>query len=224
MGWHGWRALVINLMIAAAYASEPTQSIVTFDKPPVSFGGGPVTSENYYESGFWIRREGGGLGMRHRLERMGLNADGPDNGTTYLAFSRYYALQDSLVFSQVDNRSFGIVSVDVAEPNIASSLKPIFVTFSGIKANGSSVTSTYALDGFIDGLLGQPDYQRFYFDTRFASDLVRLEIPSDVFALDNLAFTVAIPEPGAGLLLGVGALAAVGWRWFKESGWGHVWT
>jgi hypothetical protein len=49
---------------------------------------------------------------------------------------------------------------------------------------------------------GSSSFQTFYFGPAFAHGLVRVEIPSPAWAMDNLVW---IPEPGAGALLGLAA-------------------
>jgi hypothetical protein len=102
---------------------------------------------------------------------------------------------------------FGMVSVDLAE---FSTLYPTprTVRFVGYRPDGSTVTTDFTTDGIIDGSGPLPDFQTFYFDSRF-SDLVRLEVPTPDWALDNMAFSYVVPEPGTtALVLLAGAVAA----------------
>ena len=86
---------------------------------------------------------------------------------------------------------------------------PQTVQFIGYKADGSSVTAEFTTDGVIDGTGPLADFQTFYFGSQFA-DLVRFEVPTYGYAMDNLVFFDVVPEPGAGQLLILGgAVAAV---------------
>jgi hypothetical protein len=89
---------------------------------------------------------------------------------------------------------FGLVSVDLADP-VAPSLSPVAITFNGFKAGGLMVTQTFTVGGG-----GSSSFQRVYFGPDFAGGLLRVEIPSPAWAMDNIVW---IPEPnGAALLLG----------------------
>jgi hypothetical protein len=103
-------------------------------------------------------------------------------------------------FSWTDGAPFGLVSVDLADP-VAPSLAPISIVFNGFRADGSMITQTFTVGGG-----GSSSFARYQFNPEFASDLVRVEIPSPAWAMDNLVYNV--PEPGtAGLfLLGLAAL------------------
>jgi hypothetical protein len=87
---------------------------------------------------------------------------------------------------------FGLISVDLADP-VAPSPAPIAITFNGFRADGSMVSQTFTVGGG-----GSSSFQTFYFGPAFAHGLVRVEIPSPAWAMDNLVW---IPEPGAGALL-----------------------
>ena len=61
------------------------------------------------------------------------------------------------------------------------------------------VMTEFTTDGVIDGTGPLADFQTFYFDSQFA-DVVRLEVPTHTWALDNMVFG-QIPEPATGVLL-----------------------
>lgn len=88
--------------------------------------------------------------------------------------------------------------MDLADP-VAPSLAPVSITFNGFRFDDSLVTQTFTVGGG-----GSSSFQTFLFNPDFASGLVRVEIPSTAWAMDNLAFTV--PEPGAGSLMVIGLL------------------
>ncbi|MCX8089714.1 MAG: PEP-CTERM sorting domain-containing protein [Verrucomicrobiae bacterium] len=96
--------------------------------------------------------------------------------------------------------------MDLADP-AAPSLTPIFITFNGFRADGSMVSQTFTVGGG-----GSSSFQTFYFNAAFAHGLVRVEIPSPAWAMDNLVW---IPEPGPLALLGLG-LVALAWRRFPR--------
>lgn len=104
---------------------------------------------------------------------------------------------------------FGLISVDLADP-VAPSPAPIDITFNGFRPDGSMVSQTFTVGGG-----GSSSFQRFYFGPAFAHGLVRVEIPSPAWAMDNLVW---IPEPGPLTLLALGAILWAICRW------GHVRT
>jgi hypothetical protein len=68
----------------------------------------------------------------------------------------------------------------------------------------------FTTDGIIDGTGPLADFETFYFDARF-NDLVRLEVPTYGWSLDNMVFS-QVPEPSVGILCGLAA-AAMLCRW-----------
>ena len=81
---------------------------------------------------------------------------------------------------------------------------PAVIEFVGYASNGNIVTTEFTTDGIFYGTGAANDFETFYFNKEF-SDLVRFEVPSYGFALDNLVFFDVIPEPGVGALLALGA-------------------
>jgi hypothetical protein len=96
--------------------------------------------------------------------------------------------------SFLNGAPFGLLAVDLADL-MAPSLTPVSITFNGFKADGSTVSQTFIVGGG-----GSSSFQTFQFGSDFALGLVRVEIPSPAWAMDNLVW---IPEPNtAGLLVG----------------------
>lgn len=132
----------------------------------------------------------------------------PHNGTPYIAFINTLGIQQFVIFAYTNaaNRGqsflngapFGLISVDLADP-VAPSPGPIAIIFNGFRADGSMVSQTFTVGGG-----GSSSFQRFTFNPDFAGGLVRVEIPSPAWAMDNLVW---IPEPGPVALLGLGLLA-----------------
>jgi hypothetical protein len=175
------------------------QGTINFNPIPPSLGETP----NYYEQGFWFRRETvppGGF-TYEGVRRFG----GGYNGTPHLYYLGAHWGPEVMAVSRVDNQNFGFVSIELAEPYASppGSLVPVIsVVFNGFRGDGSTTSTTFTTDG----LAG---YQTFLFDSSFASGLVRVETPSSVWALDNIVF---VPEPGVWSLLGLGAVGLAVWR------------
>ena len=110
---------------------------------------------------------------------------------------------DSLAAGAWSGQRFGVVSVDLAEFSILDN-SPRTVPFVGYRPDGSTVITEFKTDGIIDSSGPLADFQTFYFDSRFA-DLVRLEVPTGTWALDNMVFS-QVPEPAVGALLVLGGL------------------
>lgn len=85
---------------------------------------------------------------------------------------------------------------------------PLTVQFVGYKPDGSTVTTEFVTDGIIDGAGPLNDFETFYFDTRFAN-VLRVEVPTYGWSLDNMVFSNVVPEPSTrGALMVLGALLA----------------
>ena len=121
----------------------------------------------------------------------------PDNGTFYVQAS----LGDSLRFGMLDGSDFNLVSVDLAEWSTAYP-EPVRVHFVGYKRDGATVKTDPLTDGVMDTTGTLSDFQTLYFGREFFG-VYQVQIPTMVYALDNLV--VAIPEPGAIPLLALGA-------------------
>ncbi|MGI8966453.1 MAG: PEP-CTERM sorting domain-containing protein, partial [Limisphaerales bacterium] len=144
-----------------------------------------------YGSGFGFPRVGGGI------------TNLPENGTAWIGS----AANDSVKVTSTSGAAFDLVSVDLAELSTTKYANgPVTVLFAGYYPNGSFITTQFTTDGFILGDGVFPDFQTFYFDSRFTG-LQRVEIPHIAgWSLDNLG--VAVPEPSSLVLFGLGGLFA----------------
>jgi hypothetical protein len=112
---------------------------------------------------------------------------------TYVTHSNY------VVFSLTNGSTFGLTSVDLGNP-YAYSLEPVIsITFNGILGDGSMVSTTFTTPPD-----GTTNFHTFLFGPEFGSGLASVEIPSPIWAIDNLVF---VPEPGTVSLLALGFLA-----------------
>lgn len=109
--------------------------------------------------------------------------------------------------SFLNGAPFGLASVDLADP-LAPSPAPVSITFNGFRADNSMVTQTFTVGGG-----GVSSFQKLLFNADFSSSLVRVEIPSAAWAMDNLVF---IPEPASCALLGLGLLALASRRVLRK--------
>jgi len=185
---------------APGFSQGTFQWFVTFDGPPPIAPDSAIGINYYSEEGMiftpitseaqFTRNGGGGAGW-------------PSNGTAYLQA----LLGDSLAITE-SGHHFGLVSVDLAEYSYLFQT-PTTVQFIGYKADGSTLTTEFVTDGIMDGTGPLPDFQTFSFDSRF-NDLVRVEIPNVGWSLDNMVFSLPVPEPGACALIALGfALATI---------------
>jgi hypothetical protein len=176
---------------------------VTFDGPPPQAPGTVFSVQQYQESGLLFTSLGFSFG-RAGGEVSAL----PENGTAYLQA----ALTQSLQFMFLNGSPFDLVSVDLAEystvvPNAAT------VQFVGYRLDGSTVTTSFTTDGNIDGTGPLNDFETFFFGPEFSS-LIRVEIPSAGWSLDNL-FVTPIPEPSTCALLFIAGLMLCARRFSK---------
>lgn len=134
----------------------------------------------------------------------------PNNATPHAEFNNTLGIPQDVLFSLTDAASlghsftngapFGLTSVDLADA-VAPSLSPVSITFNGFRADGSMVSETFTTPG------SGSSFQTYYFDADFASGVVRVQLPSPAWAMDNIVFTV--PEPSAAVLLSLGLLGFV---------------
>ena len=122
------------------------------------------------------------------------------------------------MISNLAAEPFSITSIDLAEftttlPEAAT------INFYGYHSDGSVVSTSFTTDGIADGAGGALDFQTFLFGAGW-SDLTRVEVPGATapgqgWMMDNLvvsgspnsSFISAVPEPGMGALLTLGAIA-----------------
>ncbi len=184
------------------------QWTATFDGPPPIQPSDALAINYYYENGMTFRpiqttgqfgRSGGGGGSGGWFAY---------NGTAYLVGAFTYSLSVTGLPAR-----FGLVAVDLAEFSTLYQT-PLTVQFVGYKLDGSMVTTEFVTDGIIDGTGPLVDFQTFYFDLRFA-DIVRVEVPTYGWSLDNMVFSNVIPEPSTGALAILGAVLG-GFRFFKR--------
>jgi hypothetical protein len=191
----------------AQCCGQGTLTPITFDGPPVQRPGTQYGVGYYHEAGVWFTpilgmgtdsftRNGGGISFY------------PDDGTAYLQAM----LGDSLRFGLDDGSSFDPVSVNLAEYS-AFVRDPVTVHFVGYRQDGTVLTDDITTAGIFNGVA--PVFQTFSFDPGF-SHVVRVEIPTIAWSLDNLTLQRSVPEPGAGALMCVGAVL-VGLRLLKPN-------
>jgi hypothetical protein len=109
---------------------------------------------------------------------------------------------NELTFREVDGSAFSLVSVDLVE-YLTVLPGPITVNFLGIRFDGRMVSTNLTTDGINDSIGPLADFQSFYFGPEF-SNLRNVQIPTHGWSMDNVV--VAVPEPGAWVLLFTGVL------------------
>jgi len=80
---------------------------------------------------------------------------------------------------------------------------PVTVHFVGYRPDGTVLTDDITTAGIFNGIA--PVFTNFSFDPAF-SGLVRVEIPTIAWSLDNLTLRRSVPEPGIGALMGIGTV------------------
>jgi hypothetical protein len=114
------------------------------------------------------------------------------------------------MFGMNDGSSFDPILVDLAEYSDVVR-DPVTVHFVGYRADGTVVTDDITTAGIFNGTA--PVFQTFSFSPEF-SGLVRVEIPTIAWSLDNLTLRSSVPEPGTGALMGIGTVL-LGLRWLR---------
>jgi hypothetical protein len=197
-----WFLIPAALLLLGGHARG--QGTVTFNPFPPPLGG----TYNYYEQGMWFRVAADPPHIVYDpMVRTGTEYSrySPYNGTPYMTF---HTAGDSnyVVLSLTNGNTFGLTSVDLADPQNLSLAPQITISLQGVKADNSVVMAT-----FTTPIGGITNFTTFQFGSDFASGLTRVTIPSSVWAMDNLVFDNVVPEPGSGGLVLV-ALVVFGVR------------
>jgi len=155
---------------------------------PATLPGGNRVEPVWAELGFLIESD---YMTSHSLSESTFT-DGfwPSNGTDYLRFTSSVFGSGFIQVTRTDGSEFGVTSVDLAEYSDVFPV-PKSVTFIGTKGDGSQVSITFITDGTITGQGSDVDFEVFIFPESF-NDLVLLECPDGIFALDNLVLTTPI--------------------------------
>jgi hypothetical protein len=192
--------LVASAVLVAGALDAGGQGTITFSGR-VAFG-----DTNYYELGmsFQVAVPTPGTGSP--------NHDGlvispaitypwntPSNSTPYMLFFQQFSPDDYVAFSLTDGSTFGLTSVQLADPS-SPSYSALPITFKGFKADGSIIRETFTTPG-----AGANSLLNYQFNSSFASGLTSVNILATRWAMDNLVFTV--PEPDSATLLVTGLLA-----------------
>lgn len=155
---------------------------ITFDGPPDQPPASSYSITEYEENGMLFSPILPAVSIGRTVS--GIPAF-PDNGTAYLQADG----AESLRFNFIDDSFFTLISVDLAG---YSTIAPdAVVQFTGYLQDNSTVTTTFSVNGI--------EFQTFYFGPAF-SNLIRVEIPTDSWSLDNLV-VMQIPEPGMSVFL-----------------------
>jgi hypothetical protein len=180
------------------------QGIITFNSATL------VYATNYYElgMGFHVMIPTHGLGSPN-YDGMGILSgifsNYPTNSTPYLFYIRQFSPDDYVAFSLTNGYSFGLTSVQLADPNSpSSSLVPI--SFIGYLIGGTTVTNTFTTPGG-----GATTFLNYTFTSAFASGLTSVDILAPRWAMDNLVFgnVAPVPEPGTVSLVAIGLLVFI---------------
>ncbi len=170
-----------GLELAWIIFNSQTNGHVYFDNFTFSIEGDASTRAPYSEHGFTIRDPDAGEGIFNIIES-GSSSGRADNGGRY--FSLSIQVNSSFELAPSDGGSFDVVSVDLAEYSTVFQ-EARTVEWVGYKANGTTVTTSFTIDGTIDGPGGLADFETFTFPASF-QEIVRLESSSTLYSIDNI--------------------------------------
>jgi len=203
------KLLSVSVLVLNSPTSTNAQGTITFNEPWINNGISEFSLA--YHGGFSFRVNPYPPQPHNNVTHVGAigPAGHPHNGSPYAAFINTLGIPQYVLFARTNaarfgdhnftaGAPFGLISVDLADP-VAPSLSPVDITFNGFRGDGSMVSQTFTVGGG-----GSSSFQRVYFGPAFAHGLVRVEIPSPAWAMDNLVW---IPEPAGAALLGLGLLA-----------------
>jgi hypothetical protein len=195
--------VVVAVMANAIVASG--QGTITFN------GAASFSGTNYNELGMQfhvIIPTPGDYDRMAGVPSGGFLSNLPYNSTPYMVFFQDLSPDDYVVLSLTNGYTFGLTSVNLADPN-SPSLSPVPISFIGFLASGSTVTNNFSTPGN-----GATNLLNYSFDSTFISGLSSVAIQAPRWAMDNLVFgnVAPVPEPGAGSLLVAGLLVIGGWK------------
>jgi hypothetical protein len=202
------RVFVVVAVVASVIAASG-QGTITFN------GAAYFSGTNYYEAGMWfhvIIPTPGDYDRLGVLPAITVPSNVPYNSTPYMIFFQDLSPDDYVVLSLTNGYTFGLTSVNLADPN-SPSLSPVSISFIGSLAGGSMVTNTFTTPGN-----GATNLLNYSFNSAFVSGLTSVEIHSTRWAMDNLVFgnVAPVPEPYTESLLTVGLLVWSGWMLRKR--------
>jgi hypothetical protein len=176
---------MLLLLCVGAAPTAHSQGTLTFD--------GQKLTDNYYEQGFWFRVV------------PGIPYDPPPhmNGADVLGFSTslsgYY-----VSLSLTGGGTFGLSSVNLS----GAFYNGTTLQFDGYFEDGPMVSTTFSVPYNFQ-------WSTYQFGSEFSSGLVRVDIPNNPWAMDNLAYMNIVPEPGALSLFSLGVFALVARRFAR---------
>ena len=145
-----------------------------------------------------------------------VNSSIASNGSTNLGIHEFPGFNNIVTIRPQAGGEFSLNSIDLGEWLGTTPFTTIEITGVG----GSNPSTSFVLDGFVDGTGGAPDFQTLTFDATW-SNLTAVTLngiggPLDVngqplgsFTIDNIVVNTAVPEPASLLLMGTGLGAVV---------------
>jgi hypothetical protein len=183
-----------SLVLLCFIALHNTGQAVTITFEPAPLPGGQPALSQWVEQGYRFVTPQGVTSNDTN------NTLYPFNGTTYL---QLLTNETPLTIARVDSAPFNITSIDLAEYSIVFA-SPKTITFTGNKASGGTVNTTFVTDGIIDGNGPLADFQTFVFPSTF-SNLSSVTTTTATFSFDNVNVTI-VPEPTGVAFLFAGTL------------------
>jgi hypothetical protein len=179
-------ALASTALILANAPAASARGTITFNNPWVGSGVGYASL--WYYDGMSFRVSPTAPQPHDAIAIVGAVLEGhPNNGTPHMEFANSLGIPEYVAFALTNGGIFSVTSVELADA-VAPSLTPVSITFNGFKWDGSTVSQTFTTPGG-----GAATFQTYALGPDFANGLVRVEIPSLAWAMDNIRF---VPEPG----------------------------
>ena len=150
----------------------------------------------------------------------GTRSDLGSNGTTSIFVDLVSTLNSTILVAESGGLAFSLIGFDASELWV-SSVEATSVFVEGTLSGGGTVSTSFALDGIIDGPGGVADFQSFLLPGTFV-DLLSVRFVGQGgsgakrYLLDNVEM-ISVPEPSTALLLG-SALASLAARRRRRAG------
>lgn len=183
------------LVLFTILLSSAHGSVVTFE-PPYCLAC-EANKRTYEEDGVLLT----GFFTHYGMNIIG-TATNESSGGARLSNNSYMRIQLS------DGAYFTMETIELAEFSQSYDGVLQTITFTGIRSDSTMVTQDFTIDGIIDGIGNQADFELFEFPAEF-SNLMYVDVGSTMASIDNITLS-HMPVPAAFWLFVSGVISLAG--------------